>query len=181
MTRDELLEYIVARLGRNEESAVFSADELRQWPEGAHADLISARVLQRMPPAHVLECDGCERHCFKHVHVRQRPDGQGAAAFITCDEPEDFGRIRVDLTRLEQGQARSGVAALVLAQALGCPVPPGLATRVPRQSGRDAAIKAKYEELTKLGQRNYVKQIQRSIPGADTLSERRIRSIAKGH
>ena len=179
MTPGLLLEQLLGRLGRAEGSEVFSADEIRQWPDGAHAALMAAGVLERMPPAQVLECGGCERSCFKSVHVRMRPDGQGAAAFITCDEPEDLGRIRVDLSRLEQWQAR-GVAASVLAQALGCPIPPELARRVPRQSERDAAIKAKYTEFMGLGRRNFVKEIKRTVPGADSLSDRRIRDIAKG-
>lgn len=180
MTRDELLEHLLGRLGRTEEPAVFSADEIRQWPDGAHAALMAAGALQRMSPAQVVACDGCEKNCFKPVHVRKRPDGRGAAAFITCDEPEDLGRIRVELTRLEQWQALGSVAASVLARALGCPIPPELAGRVPRQSDRDAAIRAKYEELARAGKRNYVKVIQRTVQGAESLSDRRIRDIAKG-
>lgn len=162
------------------EPVVFSADEVRQWPDGTHAALMTTGALQRMPPAQIIECDGCEKNCFKPVHVRKRPDGRGAAAFITCDEPEDLGRIRVELTRLEQWQARGGVAASALAQALGCPIPPEVAGRVPQQSNRDAAIKAKYDELMRLGKRNFVKEIQRTVPGAESLSGRRIRDIAKG-
>lgn len=182
MTRNELLERLLAleRLDRTEELAVFSADEIRQWPDGAHAALIAAGVLQRVPPAQVVACDGCEKNCFKPVHVRMRPDGQGAAAFVTCDEPEDLGRIRVELTRLEQWQARGGVAASALAQALGCSISPEMVGRVPRQSSRDVAIKAKYYELMRLGKRNFVKEIQRTVPGAESLSGRRIRDIAKG-
>lgn len=180
MTRDELLEHLLMRLSRTMEPAVFSADEVRQWPDGAHAALMATGALQRMPPAQIVECDGCEKNCFKPVHVRKRPDGQGAAAFITCDEPEDLGRIRVEPTRLEQWQARGGVAASTFAQALGCPIPSEVAGRVPRQLSRDAAIKAKYDELMRLGKRNFVKEIQRTVPGAESLSGRRIRDIAKG-
>lgn len=180
MTREELLEHLLARLSRTMEPVVFSADEVRQWPDGTHAALMTTGALQRMPPAQIIECDGCEKNCFKPVHARKRADGRGAAAFITCDEPEDLGRIRVELTRLEQWQARGGVAASALAQALGCPIPPEVAGRAPRQSNRDAAIKAKYDELMRLGKRNFVKEIQRTVPGAESLSDRRIRDIAKG-
>lgn len=180
MTRDELLEHLLGRLSRIVEPAVFSADEVRQWPDGAHAALVAAGALQRTLPAQVIGCDGCEKNCFKPVHVRKRPDGRGAAAFITCDEPEDLGRIRVELTRLEQWQTRGGVAASALAQALGCSISPEMVGRVPRQSSRDAAIKVKYDELMRLGRRNFVKEIQRTVPGAESLSGRRIRDIAKG-
>jgi hypothetical protein len=119
MTRGELIEHLLARPGRPDGPEVFGADEIRQWPDGAHAALIAAGILQPMPPAQVIECDGCERNCFKPVHVRNRPDGQGAAAFIACDEPEDYGRIPVELSRLEQWQAIGTVKAADLAQALG--------------------------------------------------------------
>lgn len=180
MTRGELLEHLMGRLCRPEGSEIFSADEVRQWPDGAHAALMAAGVLQRISPAHVIECDGCERNCFKPVHVRKRSDGQGAGAFVTCDEPEDFGRIPVELTRLEQWQAHGSVAVSVLAQALGCSIPPELTERVPRQSDRDSAIRAKYTELARAGKRNYVKEIQRTVPGAESLSDRRVRAIVKG-
>lgn len=119
MTRGDLIDYLLMRLDCITGSEVFSKDEVRQWPDGAHAALMAAGILQRMSPAQVLECGGCERHCIKPVHVRARPDGQGAAAFITCDEPEDHGRIPVELGRLEQWQAISAVSAATLAQALG--------------------------------------------------------------
>lgn len=180
MTHAELLEHLLGRLGRATGPKVFSADEIRQWPEGAHAALMAADVLQRAEPAKVIECHGCERNCFKPVHVRMRPDGQGAAAFITCDEPEDLGRIPVALGRLEQWQASGSLAPSAVAQALRCQIPPELAERVPRQSDRDAAIKAKYAELSQLGRRNFVKEIQRTVSGADSLSDRRIRAIVKG-
>jgi hypothetical protein len=180
MTREELLKHLLERFGRAEGPDVFSADEIRLWPDGTHAALVAAGILKRMPSARVIECDGCERNCFKPVQVRKRPAGQGAAAFIICDEPEDFGRIPVELMRLEQWQAVGGVGASILAQTLDCPIPPELAARMPRQSGRDAAIKAKYAEILQLGERNYIKEIRRAVPGAQKLSDRRIRAIVKG-
>lgn len=49
-----------------------------------------------------------------------------------------------------------------------------------RQAKRNAEIRAKYEELAGKGRRNYVKEIQRTVPGAESLSARRIRDIARG-
>lgn len=180
MTLAELLEHLLGRLGRATGPDVFSVDEVRQWPDGAHAALMAAGVLQRAEPAKVIECDGCERNCFKPVHVRTRPDGKRATAFITCDEPEDLGRIPVELARLEQWQSSGSVAAPAVAQALGCPIPPELTERVPRQAERDAAIRAKYDELARAGRRNYVKEIQRTVPGAGSLDARSIRRIVHG-
>jgi hypothetical protein len=180
VTSEEILAQVQERISRDKDQALFGADEIRLWPDGAHAALVAAGVLGRAEPAQVISCDGCERNCFKPVHVRPRPDGRGTAAFISCDEPEDFGRIRVELRRLEQWQAVSDTSASELAQALRCHIPPELAVRAPRHASRDTAIKAKYAELARLGRRNFVKEIRRTVSGADSLSERRIRDIAKG-
>lgn len=180
MTRDDLLEHVLLRREHGEKPAVFNADEIRLWPDGAHAALRAAGFLQRMPPAQAIECDGCERNCVKHVHVRTRPDGKSAVAFITCDEPEDYGRIPVDLARLDQWQASGSVQPATVAQALGLALPPAVEAAQPRHAQRDAAIRAKYAELARAGKRNYVKEIRRTVQGTDSLSERRIRDIAKG-
>lgn len=52
--------------------------------------------------------------------------------------------------------------------------------RLPRQTARNAAIREKYEEICKRGDRNYVKETKRDVKGAASLSDRRIRDIAKG-
>lgn len=49
-----------------------------------------------------------------------------------------------------------------------------------RHARRDSEIRAKYAELASLGRRNYVKEIKRAVRGAGSLSDRRIRDIAKG-
>lgn len=180
MTPEELLEHILGRLSRGEQPETFSAEEVRQWPDGAHAALVAAGVLQPMPPAQVLECDGCERNCFKSVHVRPRLGGQSTAAFIACDEPEDFGRIRVELWRLVQWRARGNVSPVAVASALGIPLPPETALAQPRHHLRDEDIRAKYAELAGKGKRNYVKEIQRTVTGADSLDARSIRRIVHG-
>ncbi len=180
MTESELLDHILGRLSRAAGAELFSADEVRLWPEGAHAALIKAGALQRAQPAQVIECDGGERNCFVQVHVRQAEGARPAQAFISCCKPE-VGRIPVDLSRLEQWQASSDVPAAVMVEALGCPIPPEAAvTQTSRHARRDAEIRAKYSELAQLGRRNYVKQIQRAVRGAELLSDRRIRDIVKG-
>ena len=56
-------------------------------------------MLERAEPAQVIECDGCERNCFMPVNVRPAEGNRPAQAFISCDKPEDVGRI------LKSGQA----------------------------------------------------------------------------
>lgn len=125
MTKSELLEHIFERLTRAETGAeIFGADEAQQWPEGALASLVKAEVLRPAQPTQVIECDGCEKNCFKPVHIRPAESGRPARAFIACDEPEDMGRIPVELGRLEQWHVTGEALAGAMARLLGFTQPP---------------------------------------------------------
>lgn len=116
MTEGELLEHVFDRLVQSSTGAeIFGAIEAQQWPENALACLIKAEVLSQAEPARVIECDGCEKNCFKPVHVRTAESGRAAYAFIVCDEPEAFGRISVELGTLGQWQ----ITGETLARAVG--------------------------------------------------------------
>ncbi len=125
MTESELLEHIFERLCRAEAGAeIFGADETRQWPEGVLASLIRAKIFRPARPAQVIACDGCEKNCFKPVHIRTAESNRTAHAFIACDEPEDLGRIPVELDRLRQWQITGETLAKTVARLLGFSKPP---------------------------------------------------------
>ncbi|MCS6945778.1 MAG: hypothetical protein RMK97_10270, partial [Sutterellaceae bacterium] len=94
---------------------------------------------------------------------------------------EGSGVPRSGLVNTDGDVTRLGVLAELDSQASRLPpsfTPTG--ARPSRQASRNAAIRAKYEELARAGRRNYVKEIKRTVPGADSLSDRRIRDIVKG-
>lgn len=125
MTEHGLLEHIFERLSRADSGEeIFGADEAAQWPGGALEVLIKSGLLGRAEPARVIECDGCERNCFMPVHVRPAAGGRPARAFISCDKPEDVGRVPVALRRLEQWQITGGILAGAVARLLGFTKPP---------------------------------------------------------
>jgi hypothetical protein len=120
-----LLEHIFERLSRADSGQeIFGADEAAQWPEGALEVLIRSGLLERTVPASVIECDGCERNCFMPVHVWPAEDSRPARAFISCDKPEDVGRVPVELSRLAQWRITSGMLAGAMARLLGFTKPP---------------------------------------------------------
>ena len=120
MTENGLLEQILDRLARSEAGeGLFGASEVTQWPSAWRDMFIVSGLLSRATPARVLTCDGCERNCFKPVTVRVRKDDNSAQAFIDCDEPEDFGRIRVDVSSLEQWHITEGMLARTLVALMG--------------------------------------------------------------
>lgn len=125
MTESGLLEHIFERLSRAEATEeVFGADEAAQWPEGALEVLTKSKLLRRAEPAQVIECDGCERNCFMPVHIRPAESNRAVRAFISCDKPEDVGRVPVELRRLEQWRITGGLLAGAVARLLGFTKPP---------------------------------------------------------
>jgi hypothetical protein len=120
MTESDLLEHIFERLSRADSGEeIFGADEAAQWPGGALEVLVKSGLLGRAEPARVIECDGCERNCFMPVHVRPAEGNRPARAFISCDKPEDVGRVPVDLGRLAQWRITGGILAGAMARLLG--------------------------------------------------------------
>jgi hypothetical protein len=120
MTESDLLEHIFERLSRADSGQeIFGADEGAQWPGGALEVLIKSGLLDRAEPAQVIECDGCERNCFMPVYVRPAESNRPARAFISCDKPEDVGRVPVELGRLAQWRITGGMLAGAMARLLG--------------------------------------------------------------
>jgi hypothetical protein len=125
MTETDLLEHIFERLYRaDSEQEIFGADEAAQWPGGALEALIESGLLERAEPAQVIECDGCERNCFMPIFVRPAEGNRPARAFISCDKPEDVGRVPVELGRLAQWRITGGMLAAAMARLLGFTKPP---------------------------------------------------------
>lgn len=181
MTPQAVLVELVNRLKASGGAAVhIGCSDLSEWPADSVAALKSARLLVKARPVSRLVCPGCERQCDKPVELYPAEGAKSARAYIICDEPEDMGRIHLDLADLEQWRVSGDASPASLARALSVSLPVAVGGAQPsRQSRRDAAISAKYDELARAGKRNYVKEIQRSVPGAESLSDRRIRDIAK--
>jgi hypothetical protein len=125
MTEGDLLEHIFERLCRaDSREEVFGAAEAAQWPESALEGLIKSGLLGSTEPAQVIDCDGCERNCFMPVYVRPAEGNRPARAFISCDKPEDVGRVPVELGRLAQWRITGGMLAGTMARLLGFTHPP---------------------------------------------------------
>jgi hypothetical protein len=120
MMESELLEHIFERLSRADSGQeIFGADEVAQWPGGALEALIKSGLLERAESAQVIECDGCERNCFMPVHVRPAEINRPTRVFISCDKPEDVGRVPVELGRLAQWRITGWMLAGAVARLLG--------------------------------------------------------------
>lgn len=101
-----------------------SGDELNTWPADAVAAMKSARLLVKARPASNIVCPGCEEHCVKPVDVFPAEDGRSARAFVNCDEPQDMGRIPVELNKSEQWRITGEGLAVAVGRLLGFTKPP---------------------------------------------------------
>jgi hypothetical protein len=116
---------LLNRLGAQQGAAVhIGNDELCGWPAEAVAAMKSARLLVKARHASSMVCPGCERECAKTVKVFPAESGRPARAFIICNEPEDLGRISVELHELERWQLTGEVLAGALNRLLGFAKPP---------------------------------------------------------
>jgi hypothetical protein len=98
--------------------AIFVGDEVAEWPDGALEILMRVGLLRETRRASTVMCDGCEWSCVKPIVVRIKSSDRSRAAFITCDEEPDLGRIAVPLERLAQYRTTIGAMARFLARAL---------------------------------------------------------------
>lgn len=125
MTPQAALAELLERLGAQQGAAVhIGSSELHDWPADAVAALKFARLLVTARPAAIIVCPGCERECAKPVDVFPVEDARPARAFIDCNEPEDLGRIPVELNSLEQWRITGETLAGAVARLLGFTKPP---------------------------------------------------------
>ena len=158
MTESGLLEHILERLCRaDSREEIFGADEVAQWPESALEVLVKSGLLGRAEPAQVIECDGCERNCFMPVHVRPAEANRPARVFISCDKPEDVGRVPVELGRLTQWRITGGMLAGAVARLL----------RFTKQPHEDSV--GKRWTLGRLKGKEYKGEVTLTVEGGVTL------------
>ncbi len=118
MLGDTLLEYIFKRVALTGE-ALFSYDEIKEWPTEFVSVLKTEGLLCKAQPQREVECRGCEEYCFMPVEIYVANNNNPARAFISCDKRNDIGRVPVDMIRLEQWQITIERLAKFFSEQLG--------------------------------------------------------------
>ncbi len=78
---------------------LFTADEMRQWPQASLIPFLESGLLIPAQPSPTVMCDGCaEGHWEEPELLKWGPDAE-ARAYITCPEA---GRVPVNLERLRR-------------------------------------------------------------------------------
>lgn len=119
--------------------AIFSADEIVDWPEGVISELQTTGLIRSTERAENITCDGCHWGCMKPVVVRKQK--ASTRAFIVCDEEPDLGRIKVSLEHLQQYLSTLSLLAGFLRVSLGLDARAPLSGPLPLLLGR---VKGRY-------------------------------------
>jgi len=107
MKLDKALLDVLGHLESNDKPVVIGWDAIQQWSDGVLDKLVEFGLLVSTSSAQILECRGCEYHCFMDV-ITDTNKAKQPRAFIVCDVPEmqnEMGRIEVPLERLKQWQS----------------------------------------------------------------------------
>lgn len=119
MDDNQALTALTAHVDASDKPVSLGWDEVRQWNEGVLEGFVAVGLLTKDVNARLLQCLGCEYHCFMDV-LLAKDDSE--RAFIVCDHPEmqgQMGRINVPPVRLQQWQIGAKHLAIVLAELLG--------------------------------------------------------------
>ena len=147
--RADLIAALLDRLGTAHPApAMFSNDEIIDWPDGALDQLVKDGVARPTNRADSIVCPGCEWLCHKPVIVRST--GAGLRAVIRCDEEPSHGPISVSLARLTRHEITAATIAATVARLLNLSAPKpsisgsifGLGTINGRNGSRDVLLVA---------------------------------------
>ena len=124
MTPDGALIELIGRVAASPDArALFTTDELAQWPGEVVTALTTQKVISKASPAFSAVCPGCECECVMPVHAPPHPTRP--RAFIVCDKRDDTSRVAVPISRLEQWKASGESLADLLARLLDLRRPGG--------------------------------------------------------
>jgi hypothetical protein len=143
----DILRAIFERVSEKDENsgkAVFVAEEISRWPNGAVEALIRARLLMTGEPARSLVCHECEERCDRAIEISEFAGTN--VAITTCHLNRDFGPFRHSLNRLNRWISTRQMVAKFVATQLGC--------RFPEPEGSD--VRFRFGTLRIAGERRAV-------------------------
>ncbi len=78
---------------------LFTADEMRQWPQASLIPCLESGLLNPAQPSPTVMCDGCAEGHWEEPELLKSGADADARAYITCPE---VGRVPVNLERLRR-------------------------------------------------------------------------------
>ena len=117
MKEADVLPALLDRLAAGGDPAMFSAQELAEWPHHALNQVKTAGLLTQTAPAASVTCPGCEEECAMPVEMATLASGT-LRPFVVCDKRDDTGRVPVPLAMLEQWQCSADAVCGFVAASL---------------------------------------------------------------
>jgi hypothetical protein len=119
MSPSDLLIEVLNRIAQTRNStAVFTTQELNQYPEAALSALTSQKLLIPATPAVDTQCPGCEEQCTRPVHKRTHPVTGQPSVFVVCDLRTDTHYVPIDSDQLTQWVCNANSVCTFIAKCL---------------------------------------------------------------
>ena len=171
MNPTDLLTEVLNRIAQtHNNTAVFTTQELNQYPETALSALKSQKLLIPATPAVDTQCPGCEEQCTRPVHKNTHPVTGQLSLFVVCDLRTDTHHVPIDSDQLTQWVCHPHSVCAFIAKGLGI--------RFSRKKANTSKLweigylsKDKKGQILKLKAENELHLIagDRQIPLADTI------------
>jgi hypothetical protein len=171
MSPSDLLIEVLNRIAQtHNNTAVFTTQELNQYPEAAISALTSQKLLTQATPTVDAQCPGCEEQCTRPVHKRTHPVTGQPSVFVVCDLRTDTHYVPIDNDQLIQWVCNANSVCAFIAKGLGI--------RFIRKKANTSKLweigylsKDKKGQILKLKAENELHLIagDRQIPLADTI------------
>ena len=120
MSPIDLLTEVLNRIAQtHNNTAVFTTQELNQYPETALSALKSQKLLIPATPAVDTQCPGCEEQCTRPVHKHTHPVTGQLSLFVVCDLRTDTHHVPIDSDQLTQWVCHPHSVCAFIAKGLG--------------------------------------------------------------
>jgi hypothetical protein len=119
MNPTDLLIEVLNRIAQtHNNTAVFTTQELNQYPEAAISALTSQKLLTQATPTVDAQCPGCEEQCTRPVHKRTHPVTGQPSVFVVCDLRTDTHYVPIDNDQLIQWVCNANSVCAFIAKGL---------------------------------------------------------------
>ena len=120
MNPTDLLIEVLNRIAQTRNNtAVFTTQELNQYPEVAISALTSQKLLTQATPPVDAQCSGCEEQCTRPVHNRTHPVTGQLSLFVVCDLRTDTHYVPINSDQLTQWVCSANSVCAFIAKGLG--------------------------------------------------------------
>ena len=120
MNPTDLLIEVLNRIAQTHNAtAIFTTQELNQYPQAAISALKSQKLLTQATPSVDAQCPGCEEQCTRPVHKHTHPVTGQLSLFVVCDLRTDTHYVPINSDQLTQWVCSANSVCAFIAKGLG--------------------------------------------------------------